>query len=198
MQASMNKMKGRKIFIGGIQGSGKTQAAKYLVRKCFKRGIMLRFTPDFDDVDNVDRVAREGDPVEQMRAIARFLIREGEAFMEKGVKPTYDVWVIDEADLIMRSGLLQLDEMHDIVAMHRHYGIAVIFVTRRPQDIPAKIVESCQFQLYFPIEGKNVRSHVASVDDRIITEMDKISYGDYRFIFKEIGKEPVIHKKLPL
>lgn len=198
MKEHKNRMRGRKVFIGGIQGSGKTQAAKYIVRNCFNNAIMLRFTPDFDNVKNIDRVQREGDAVEQLRGIARYLIADGKRYMEEGKKPRYDCWVIDEADLVMKSGLLQLDELHDIVAMHRHYDLAVIFVTRRPQDIPAKIVESCQFQMYFKIEGKNVRSHIESIDPRIIEQLDLISYQDYRFVLKEIGKEPVIHKKLPI
>lgn len=188
--------KSRKVFIGGIQGSGKTQAARWLADRVFKRCIAVRYTPDFDDLPNVDLLDAVGDGRAQIEQVADFLIREGRAYMNQRKKPTYDCWIIDEADMVFRSGQLTVPSVNDLVLMHRHYGLSLVFITRRPQDIPAKIIETSHFQFYFVVEGKNVKAHLAGVDDRIPPLLERLRYGEYRFVLKRIGEPPKLHAAL--
>jgi hypothetical protein len=190
--------KSRKVFIGGIQGSGKTQAARWLADRAFKKCIAVRYTPDFDDLPNVDLIDAVGDGQAQVEQVAEFLIREGRAYMNHGKKPTYDCWLLDEADMVFKSGMLTVSAVNDLVLMHRHYGLSLVFITRRPQDIPAKIIETSHFQFYFAVEGKNVKAHLAAVDDRITALLEQLRYKDYRFILKRVGEAPTIHAPLDI
>ena len=189
-------LKNHKIFIGGIQGSGKTTLAKYLISK-FKRAVCIRITPDYDDVDNIVLVKPSGSYQDDLEDLATMLVKQGKAFEEKKIKEMpYDLLVIDEADLAFRGNHDLGPSMLDLVAMHRHYGLGIIFITRRIQDIPARITESTKHRFFFAIEGKNALTYIENMDERLAVLMTKIEADKHNFIYKELGKPPILHKAI--
>ena len=73
-----------------------------------------------------------------------------------------------------------------------------MFITRRPQDIPSKFVESCHYKLIYTIEGKNVKRYLSDIDSDIQDLMPKLSFQRHNFIYKEQGKPPILHNAVPL
>jgi hypothetical protein len=197
----MENLREKKIFIGGIQGSGKTHAARILIQKHFATALIMRVTPDFDGI------VQKGCKLKQaslVRATGKPYMEVAEAMAEsivKGhIKP--EVIVFDEADLLFQSHAELMPYMNELVIKHRHFkaadgkGTSMIFITRRVQDIPAKITDSCHVRLFFPLEGKNAMTYIAGQDERIPELMQQLKYKDYRFVLKMIGEAPTIHPPL--
>jgi hypothetical protein len=194
-----SKFANKKIFIGGIQGSGKTWAGRYLVSRTFKHTIGVRITRDFDDLKNITLVEGGNNPQYVLEQLAHQLIILGKMH-EKNAKDNpmpYDCLLVEEADLFFQNNFEIGAAMNDLILMHRHYGLAIIFITRRPQDIPARVVESCHYLMVFKIEGQNVMKKFDAVDPKIQMLLTQVDYNRHNFVMKELGKEPLLHKPLP-
>ena len=131
----MKDMKGHKIFIGGIQGSGKTHAAKFIIKTHFKKAIGLRVTPDFDDIENIKLIESVGSGPEKLRSdleeLAGMLVEDGKQVMEKKkALPDFDVLIIDEFDLMFRANADLTPNLNDLMLMHRHYKISIIMIKK--------------------------------------------------------------------
>jgi DNA polymerase III delta prime subunit len=195
----MNDLKGKKIFVGGIQGSGKTEFAKYLIKNKFKLAIGLRLTPDFDDIKNIHLVNPTKDLLNTFEALCSSLVNEGSKFMNGEIKKTtYDVLVIDEADLLFRNSADLGTNARKIMLMHRHFGLSVILITRRPQDIPSTIQESCFLQIYFKLEGKNIKQRLDGIHPDLMNKINELNYHKHNFIIKYLGESPKLHKAIKI
>lgn len=187
-----------KIFIGGLQGSGKTVCARFLMEK-FDRPVAVRMTSDFDDIKHLTLVDGGSNPKQSTIELLEGIVADGKKVENKEKKvPFFDAVFIDEADLIFMGNHDIPPIVQNLIAMHRHYKVAIILITRRPQDIPAKIVESCKYRFFYVIEGTNVRKYIGNINSRIPEMLDELDYDEHRFIYHEIGKEPEIMEKVPL
>jgi len=181
----MLDLQNNKIAIFGIQGSGKTYLAKYLIRN-FKT-LVYEVNPDYRDTNAY---------VYQGSKTLQDLNKFCENVKELALKRKINAFLLDEADLFFRSNYDLQPNLNDLVINHRHYNLALFFISRRPQDIPTKIVESCHYIIIFKLEGANAINKFKEIDERILPLLEKLQYKDYRFIVKEIGKEPYICEKV--
>jgi len=194
-----NTFKGQKTFVGGVQGSGKTYFTKWLVKKKFRKGIGVRLTPDFDDVENITLVQTSGDVGSDVEQVAGELIKDGKKVMEGEKRmPGFDVFVVDEADLIFRNNFDLGPNMQNLILMHRHYKIGLVFITRRPQDIPAKFIESCMNLIFFKLEGKNVFQRLDNIHPKLRDMVESLRYQKHDFVYKQLGEDPIVHKPVKL
>jgi hypothetical protein len=198
----------RKVTVAGIQESGKT----VFIKKCtnqFKCPIV--FSPNRHDWVNENVLLWVANPStykEEYKSCLKWVKENNKrAFRgEKGqdgkpLKPI-DAVFLDDFDLAFDStgsnsttGIL-----NDLHVLHRHkpWYLACFFITRRPQDIPTKLVESSHFNIIYPIEGDNVKKKYNNVDSRIWDLMETIEYKDYQYIVKPLGKEPYINSPVDL
>lgn len=190
--------KDAKIFIGGIQGSGKTYAGRWLAATQFENVIGFRRTRDFDDLKNMVLIEPTNNPQVDAEKLAEKMVAWGKLYEAGKIKKMpYDCILWDELDLYFQNNYEIGPAMNDLILMHRHYGLAMVFITRRPQDIPARIVESCRFIFMFKIEGANIFKKLDAVDPKIGVLMSQLEYARHNFVFKELGKDPILHKPLP-
>lgn len=182
-------LRNRKFAIMGIQGSGKTVLARFLASH-FKT---LVYTPHGHDwvkarkVHIVTPLSMKRHFVDGMEDVAKFF-----------KKSKFDMLVVDEADMIFRTKFDIKPAMNDLVINHRHYNKALGLVTRRPQDIPPKILESCHVMFIYPLEGKNAIKHLEEVSAGLGKAVTDLEFERFNFIVKEIGKPPVKHEAVPL
>ena len=188
------EFKAHKACIFGIQESGKTFWMQEMY-KHFKKPLVLKVNEDdaWDKLPNIFVAELDGRDIQGDFAFwikkARELAREGKI----------DLLIIDEADMFFRSNYDIDENLMDITLNHRHMGkqgLAVWFATRRPQDIPTRIVESCKFLVIFPLEGANAVKKFNEIDPRIVPKLEELRFKDRRFIIKKIGEEPYIHAPL--
>lgn len=195
----------------GIQESGKTHAMKKLSRT-FKRILVFQINDDdgFEKLKNayvykVDRkelVARcvkdpKTTPEKELKKEMKIFLKFAHEKADQGL---IDLIVIDEADMFFQ-GNYDIDfYLHDLVLNHRHMangkGVALWFATRRPQDIPTKIVESSKHMFIFKLEGYNAIQRFKEINDKIPELLLYVEKPKHNFIYKELGEDPILHKSL--
>ena len=150
---SIPNLKDRKFTIMGIQGSGKTVLGKIISRYFHT----LVYTPHAHDW------TKEKVVMITPMSLRKSFVDGIEEVMKFFKASKYDLLLIDEADMIFRTKFDIKPISNDMIINHRHYKKAIGFVTRRPQDIPPKILESCHSLFIFPLEGKNAIKHLNEI-----------------------------------
>lgn len=194
--------KGHKTCIFGIQGSGKSMWMMEIYRE-FKHPIV--FVVNEDDARKWAKLpgiyiwkANRATPEKTLADFKTFI----ETCRKWAMEGKIDLIIIDEADMFFRSNYDIDPSLNDIVLNHRHMGsagnegVALWLATRRPQDIPTKIVESSRYLVVFKLEGSNAIDRFKEINPKIPDLIKRLRYDKHDFIFKEIGKDPVIHKPL--
>ena len=185
----------------GIQGSGKTELAKHLIKNNFKHPLV--YGVHFYEWEKEPPKVTLFKPASHQ--LSDFNIFCGELI--KGLKDNslnYDAVVIDEADLFFSENFQVYDNINDLFINHRHYpknkGIALILLTRRPQDIPAKVVESCEHLFIFAVSGENVKRKLKEINPQIIELLENgaVTKEKHNCIYKHIDKPPIILKAICL
>ena len=85
-------------------------------------------------------------------------------------------------DLFLKSMVAISPNMTDLILNHRHYNLALIFITRRPQSIPTEIVESCENIFCFKIEGENVERKLKAIHPDFQILLPKLDKEKYNFL----------------
>lgn len=188
-------LRAHKTCLFGTQGSGKTVLAQNLART-FKNPLI--FVVNRDDVDGWLKVKRAhvylaenrlnvGEEFKKFMAQAHKWAQEGRI----------DAIFIDEADLFFNTNYDLDPHALDLVLNHRHIpenvGTALVLLTRRPQDIPTKIVESSRWIIVFKLEGANAIQRFKEIHPDIPPLIERIDYARHNFVVKELGKPPYIH-----
>jgi len=179
----------KKIGIFGIQGSGKTILARKLIRT-FRKPIVYEVNPDFRQ-DNC-MIYKPKDLT--LATLDNFCAK----VKQLALKKKCDCFIIDEFDMFCQGQMSLPTNLNDLVMNHRHYGLAMIFISRRLQDIPAKIVESCHHLFVFKIEGFNALQRLKSVHPDFEQAMSLLDYNKHNFVHKELGNSPVVTKAVSL
>lgn len=200
-------MKGTKIFVGGIQGSGKTYMVANNLIPTFSKPIIYGVHPsDFAQCKGKIVIPNNYTTAELDRICA--------IVKQKAIEGECDAFIIDEADWFLpssREALMQYTNLYDLIINHRHYkkgypliddksktGLALIFVTRRPQSIPTEVIESCEYIITFAIGGENVYRKFRAIDRRFDELLPLLNKDKHNFIFMRIGEEPKIYDAVEL
>lgn len=187
------EFKAQKTCIFGIQGSGKTFFAKQMY-PVFKKPIIYMVNDDDDWQKLKGLYIWKADRKNVKEDFGVFIRKAHEWAMEGKI----DAIIIDEADLFFANNYdLKPPQFLDLILNHRHIpsgkGTALWFLTRRPQDIPTKIVESCKNLIIFKLEGANAIQRFKEIHPLLPEAVERLEYHKHNFVVKELGKEPYIH-----
>ena len=175
-----------KVSICGLQGSGKTYYAKELVKQNNLK--VLVFSPHKHDFENEPDNFYVYEPFSaQPTEIEKFL-RYAKELCQKGI---IDGVFMDEFDMLFQSNFMIGTVATDVFANHRHYEMAIILITRRPQDVPTKVFEACKFIVAFSLQGENVRKKFNGLYKGMGEEIITLNYDTHEYILKEIARPPV-------
>jgi len=113
---------------------------------------------------------------------------------QRAINGEVDAFIIDEADLFILKDFRAMQRFsffHDLVINHRHYNnLSLIFITRRPQELPTAITEQSAHYFIFHIAGKNVRDHLNRIEDNLgEIASKKLSRHTHNFIHLEFGEK---------
>ena len=190
----MIDLKNCKICVFGIQGSGKTVfVERWLMKKYNNPLIYLMHEEDFKDRGNHVKVIIPKDKEGNVDTSMRTLNVWSKKIKEEAINGKIDAFIIDEADLFILKDFRNLQKFsyfHDLIINHRHYGLSMIFITRRPQELPTVITEQSGHYFIFHIAGKNVKDHLNKIYDNLgFIAQNKLSKKDHNFIHLEFGEE---------
>lgn len=192
-----------KTGVFGIQGSGKTYIVEHELVKAYKHPIVyLIHKEDFKTCKKnvscyVPEIKMPDGTIALDRSPEHFNSFLGLILKQiKGNFRKCDCLIIDEADLFIPKDMRTLQHYGNILDLmdnHRHYGMGIIYISRRPQDINTGFVETSEHLFLFAIEGKNVIQHFKCISadyDDLIPQLNK---DRHNFIYKKIGSVPTLH-----
>lgn len=187
------EIQGQKMIVLGIQGSGKTYYAKEMIKaQKYKTLIYAPHKADYTDMPKNCQVIRW-----------RNFIKDFEPFCELAIKLAkmgeIDGIYVDELDMLVRNNYDIGQHFNDIILNHRHYpegkGMFFVGVTRRPQDVPAKIFESTAYIVAFAIEAPNAKNKLNQIRAGFGDKIAYLNKKRHEHYVKEIGKDPVKYDK---
>lgn len=148
---------------------------------------------DFNARGNHVRVISPQDEEGNVDTSMKTLNQWAKEIKEKAIAGEIDAFIIDEADLFILKdfrGLQKFSYFHDLIINHRHYGLAMIFITRRPQELPTVITEQSAHYFIFHISGKNVKDHLNKIHENLgYIASRKLSRKKHNFLHLEFGEE---------
>jgi len=184
MRASLSN---KKMLIAGVQGTGKTYLAKNIARH-YKTVV---YSPHTYEWKNENVLLWESEDYKRELGFFCTYIKE------QGQK--YELVIFDEADLLFNSNFDTVPEIKDMVVNHRHppYRKAIIFATRRMQDIPTRFYGTCEYLALFANESPQVRQLLNKYNDGLGDMVASIPFGSHQFVLKKIGERPRLMKAGP-
>jgi len=189
----MVNLKNVKTCVFGIQGSGKTYLVENTLLKGFKHPFIYRIhREDFLNTKSNIYVYDAADTnIKELEDVALIIKTYGK-------QKVIDCFVLDEADFFLKNMVAIPPKMTDLILNHRHYNLALIFITRRPQSIPTEIVETCENLFCFKVEGENVERKLREIHPDFKMLLPKLEKDKFNFILKELGKAPKIYDSVKI
>lgn len=179
-------LKNVKTCVFGIQGSGKTYLVNHKLINSFKHPLLYRVHSDYDKIKGIILYKPKS-----------FDIKDLDDFCLKvkqlAIKKKIDCFILEEADMFIRSTLGIPNHLRDLILNHRHYNLALIFVSRRPQSIPTEVVESCENIFVFKIEGENVDKKFRAIHPHFKELLPKLDKNKHNFLLKTLGDSPKLY-----
>lgn len=186
-----------RLTVIGLQGSGKT----YLVKKAIldKEAQHLVIDPN-DEYDGYTRyVPRFTDDYEKLTAEIKLVIKKlvlpntwSLEQMEKTGKDKpkrLKLLVIDEADLIAPARTNINSMLRNLIVKSRHLRLDIVFISRRPTDLNAYIMDTSDKLVVFKQVGYNALKTLGALkldSDKVIKQLD---YAKHEFLLFDIDRE---------
>lgn len=181
-----------KICIIGMQGAGKTELVKKLVKQ-FKKPLVYGVYPE--EWKNEDVVIYKPSDF-SINAFEKFSF---DLIQLQTKNKTYDCLIIDDADLFFNKNSLSLfPNINRLIISQRQLKLSLIFISKRPQNLSTKIYENSDYIFIFAVEGVNVKKYLLNLHDEMINLLGFLSREKHNFILKEIGKEPILYSSLKI
>ena len=182
----------KKTLILGIQGSGKSHFARWLIG-AFYNPLIYRVTDDFDNVNEQGKAPPTiFKPTDKYLDLDLFI----QTAKRLGTNKKIDAVFFDELDLFLTDTRLGQGFMNELVLMHRHFNLAFVGISRRPQDIPGKVFESSHIIVNFALDAPLARKKLIDLHPKYADLLPLVKYEAHNFIVKELGQEPVLYAPL--
>ena len=186
-----------RLTVIGLQGSGKT----YLVKKAIldKEPHHLVIDPN-DEYDGYTRyVPRFTDDYEKLKAEIKLVVKKlvlpntwSLEQMEKSGKDKpkrLKLLVIDEADLIAPARTNINSMLRNLIVKSRHLRLDIVFISRRPTDLNAYIMDTSDKLVVFKQVGYNALRTLRALkldSDKAIKQLD---YAKHEFLLFDVDRE---------
>lgn len=192
LQLSREFLSNKKICVVGLPEQGKTYLVA-LIAGLFK---CLVYTSHFN---KEDRDYETWDNLENAYVIipkdfiSEFTLWCGAA-KRMAKTNTINCFIIDDADLLFKSHFDTNRQFQSLIINCAHYGLTLIFVSRRPQDLPTKVFEQSEIICAFPIEGTNVIKKFNVIHEGFGDMVKNLTYDSHDFVLKIIGQAPIVQR----
>ena len=186
-----------RLTVIGLQGSGKT----YLVKKAIldKEPQHLVIDPN-DEYDGYTRyVPRFTDDYEKLTSEIKLVVKKlvlpncwSLEQMEKTGKDKpkrLKLLVIDEADLLAPARTNINSMLRNLIVKSRHLRLDIVFISRRPTDLNAYIMDTSDKLVVFKQVGYNALKTLRALkldSDKIIKQLD---YAKHEFLLFDVDRE---------
>lgn len=176
-----------RITVLGLQGSGKT----YLVRHCIiparKNHLVFDVMGEYTGFERyVPKFADDRDRLKEETALfIRKLIIPNVCPIENPKpkkKECLNLVVFDEADLYAPATERIAPGLRNLVVKSRHYGLDIVFVTRRPTDISAYLMDTSDYLIVGKQVGQNALRIIGNINTEAREAVQELDYENHEFI----------------
>ena len=192
-----------KTGVFGIQGSGKTYIVEKELIHSFKKPFVYLLHPeDFRSCKANVTVYIPYKLVKGKKMIDRspeHLDRIIGLIVEQAKKGKYDAFILDEASTFLPKNYQSLQKYPNIIDLcdsHRHYGLAFVYMARRPQVISTEITETSEYLFLFAINGVNVNEYFGKIHEGFKELMPSLTKDKHNFILMQLGEKPKLYKAI--
>lgn len=179
-----------RVTIIGLQGSGKTYLAKRIFLDKEKRHLVIdpndeyagytRYVPKY--TDDYEKLS------EEIKVAIRKLVLPNTWSIEqleksgKEKKDRLKLLVIDEADLMLPARHNINAAIRNLIVKSRHLRLDIVFISRRPTDLNAYVMDVSDYLVVFKQVGYNALRTLRALkldSDKAIKELD---YEKHEFL----------------
>lgn len=141
----MIELTNKRFCIFGLQGSGKTTLAKYILRQFGDSGWVIDVLDEYAGFNRYVMQDRDITGRDELNAAIQFIIS----------KYNPRLLVIDEANRYCPPKRPLPEMVSHLNDFHRHMGLAIGFISRRPTQLHTDLVELAHYLFIFRLVGKN-------------------------------------------
>lgn len=187
-----NKLQKKKILVLGTGGSGKTVFATRKLWASFKCPIAYDINGDYSNL--------KGGITYPPEDIEGELIPFLRKTLEMSKKRKIDAIFFDDADCYIDYKTMENHLFKDLVIRQRNpkYAVTLVFIGKRPQNLPTKVIEGCHVMFLYKTEGHNAMQRLGDIDPKIVPMLEEVYTKEYSYIEKWEGYPPVLKKPIKL
>lgn len=191
MQLSRTDFVNKKVLLTGLPDQGKTFLARHLSRlfKC------LLYTPHY----------KTGDKDYLMWHSEKIIIPTPGDFVKEfpfwcvmakrfALSNIINCFIVDECDMLFETHFTYIPQLNDLTINTAHYGLTMIFTTRRPQDLATRVYEQCEVLCLFPTDAPNALKKYDEYYEGLGDMVKGLAYGSHDFVLKRIGQPPIVQR----
>lgn len=161
----------------GLAGTGKTFLAK-VISQMFKTVVYTPHPEEWKDTNAL------------IFLVETDYITDFSFWCEqvKRMKGAVELFIIDEMDLLFKSQFDVPDPLKDLIINHRHYNLALLGISKRPQNIPTQVYGEFEIICAFSIDSPQVQDLFNRYEKDLGDLVASLPYKSYKFAFKHIGQ----------
>ena len=182
--------RGIKTVVLGIQGSGKTHFVKHEMLDRYGSHYII-FDPNDEYIGYKRYVPKFTDEARLLEETGLFLRRvvlpnvqslEAIESGKKEKKKRLRAVIFDEADLILPSRKNINHQLRDLVVKCRHLRLDLVFISRRPTDLNAYIMDTADYLVVFKQVGYNALRTMRALKIDSDDEIKTLDYHNHEFL----------------
>ena len=172
------KLRGKRWCILGLQGTGKTELAKYIVRK-YRSHLVIDPMDEYTEFDTyVPHVKQYGqEAMDEIDLVINIAIIKNIDSLE--------MIVIDEANRWLPSKRKLPPTLVSLADSCRHYDLSFGIIARRPAQIATDFIELSHYIFIFSLKGKNDKQWSASINSSMPEKITALGQYDFLIVTPE-------------
>jgi len=182
----MIELTNKRFCIFGLQGSGKTTLAKYILRQFGDSGWVIDVLDEYAGFNRYVMQDRDYSGIDELNAAIYFILNK--------YKPK--LLIIDEANRYCKPKRPLPEAVGHLNDFHRHYDLAIGFISRRPAQLHTDLVELAHYLFIFRLVGKNDRFYLESLKEGLSDAVLQLPQYSFVFYNRETGEIRVM--KVPI
>ena len=180
--------KGKMVCICGLPAMGKTTLLKDILNQYRNNHFVYDLIKQFKGFTNVTTKKSIVYPDNQtdFNLFGKFLLKQDRKDKNKPL-----IIGIDEIDLLLPSNRPPSDNWAVLLQTYRHYGLNLVYTTRRPAKVYTDLVENSHYLISFKINGENNINKLNQHKKGLGNEASKLKEYEY-IIYDSLKDEKIL------
>ena len=181
----VNDGQAQRSCIFGLQGSGKSVFGWNLT-SIANKAFVYDPLDQYSDLPNADtyvptyRQYSKPAMMEVNEVISRFLLTP--EVKRREVPCKYDLFIMDEASRFCPNKRPMPEGIGELNDFHRHYGLALCFIARRPAQLNTNLVELAHWYVIYRLRGRNDHLYLRQISTDVASASYRLQKYHYMLV----------------